>query len=111
MIPQTSSEPLIDRILRILEITTLLVLVAGMVIVAFYESFWIFWGDLASSRHARLATVMRELNENWKPTLLILVPLFYRTVRTFLEQVEEAFGMKRSMPGGGGTATSPVRKK
>jgi hypothetical protein len=33
-------------------------------------------------------------NENWKIGLLLLVPLFYRTVRAFLERVEEFMGMK-----------------
>jgi hypothetical protein len=36
-----------------------------------------------------------KIAANWKAVILLLIPLFYRTVRIFLEQVEEAFGMKR----------------
>jgi hypothetical protein len=36
------------------------------------------------------------MNENWKVGLLILLPLFYRPIRTFLEELREAFGMKRT---------------
>ena len=111
MIPQTTKEPIIDRILRIIELAMVLVLVLGIMVVALYELYWVCLGDSASLRHARLAIVIRELNDNWKPGLLILVPLFYRTVRTFLEQVEEAFGMKRSLDLKKGTGDSPVKKK
>lgn len=36
-----------------------------------------------------------KLGENWKAALFLLIPLFYKTVRVFLEEVHEAFGMKR----------------
>lgn len=36
-----------------------------------------------------------KLGENWKAALFLLIPLFYKTVRVFLEEVQEAFGMKR----------------
>jgi hypothetical protein len=48
------------------------------------------WGG----RQQRLADSLKMLNENWKVGLLILVPLFFRTIRAFLERVEKAFGME-----------------
>jgi hypothetical protein len=42
--------------------------------------------------------VIKALAEDWKGALLVLIPLFYLTVRTFLEEVVEAFGMKRRHP-------------
>ena len=41
---------------------------------------------------------MKMLNENWKVGLLILIPLFYRTIRMFLERVRKAFGMEVQEP-------------
>jgi hypothetical protein len=43
--------------------------------------------------------LVKGLNDNWKAALILLVVLFYRTVRMFLEQAEEAFGVKRRLPG------------
>jgi len=40
-----------------------------------------------------------KIGDNWKTVLILLIPLFYRTVRTFLEEVHEAFGMKRRLRG------------
>jgi hypothetical protein len=37
---------------------------------------------------------LKSLSDSWKGLLLLLVPLLYRPVRTFLERVEEAWGMK-----------------
>jgi len=35
------------------------------------------------------------MSQNWKAFLILLIPLFYQTIRKFLEEVEEAYGMKR----------------
>ncbi len=39
--------------------------------------------------------LIKDTAENWKIVVIILVPLFYRTVRIFLEEVREWAGMKR----------------
>lgn len=44
---------------------------------------------------ARLVELMKGMNDNWKASLLLLLVLFYRTVRTFLEQAEELLTVKR----------------
>jgi hypothetical protein len=50
-------------------------------------------------RQARIIALMKGLNDNWKAALVLLVLLFYRTVRIFLEQAEEAWGVKRPLKG------------
>lgn len=39
------------------------------------------------------------LGQNWKVVFVLMVPLFYQTIRTFLEEVQEAWGMKRPKRG------------
>ena len=45
-------------------------------------------------RQTRFTDSVKLVDDNWKVGLLILVPLFFRTIRSFLERVEEAWGMK-----------------
>lgn len=52
----------------------------------------------ASQQQAWFKELLEEFNNNWKAGVLILIVLFYRTVRTFLEQAEEAFTVKRKTP-------------
>lgn len=40
--------------------------------------------------------VIAFVAKNWKIVLILMIPLFYQTVRTFLEEVQEAWGIKRS---------------
>ena len=42
-----------------------------------------------------LSKLMITINQNWKAVLILLIPLFYQTIRKFIEEVEEAYGMKR----------------
>jgi len=43
--------------------------------------------------------ILKALSDNWKLGLIVLIVLFYGTVRVFLEQVQEVWGMKRPLPG------------
>jgi hypothetical protein len=86
-------EPWLDRILECLEVAMVFTLAIGILVATVYEVIWIFPSD-PSTRQGRLAGVLRALNENWKAGLLLLVPLFYRTIRGFLERVEEFAGAK-----------------
>lgn len=86
-------EPWLDRVLECLEVAMVLVLAAGILVATGYEIIWIFNGD-PLTRQARLAAALRTLNENWKALLLLLIPLFYQTIRGFLERVEEFAGAK-----------------
>ena len=50
--------------------------------------------------HASLSPQQKEsiafVSQNWKIVLILMIPLFYQTVRTFLEEVQEAWGIKRT---------------
>lgn len=38
--------------------------------------------------------ILKALSANWQGLLLLLIPLFYRSIRAFLDRVEEAWGVK-----------------
>ena len=61
--------------------------VLAIAFVAFYVGFQTLRGTSEKP-------LLEALSANWKGLLLLLVPLFYRTVRGFMERVEEAWGMK-----------------
>jgi hypothetical protein len=86
-------QPILDTILRCLEAVTVLFLALAILGAIGYETCWIFFGD-PPVRQARLALAMKGLNENWKVGLILVVPLFYRTIRGFLERLEEFGGAK-----------------
>lgn len=69
--------------------------VLGVFGVASYIGWWLVFGDVKDPRHDRMLSLLGTVSDNWKAFLLLAIPLFYRTVRTFLEEVQEAFGMKR----------------
>jgi hypothetical protein len=72
----------------------LIVLVITLLV--FYSTCWLVFGNEHDEHRVRLIGLMKDLNDNWKAGLLLLLLLFYRTVRVFLEQAEEAFGVKRN---------------
>jgi hypothetical protein len=63
--------------------------------VAVYVGYWLVFGPAADPRHDRMLQLVKTISDNWKAFLLLGIPLFYRTVRTFMEEVQEAGGMKR----------------
>lgn len=48
-----------------------------------------------TSQEARITRLIEVVNNNWKASLVLLIPLFYRPIRLFLENLEEAGGLKR----------------
>jgi hypothetical protein len=66
-------------------------IVLGLCSAIFYVGYR-FLSGRATTEDKELVTAA---SNNWKTVLLILIPLFYQTVRVFLEEVQEAFGMKR----------------
>jgi hypothetical protein len=86
-------EPWLDRSLKCGEVAMVLLIALIVIAATCYQTFWIVAGD-ATERQYRLANSLKMLNENWKVGLILLIPLFYRTIRTFLERVEEFGGMK-----------------
>ena len=86
-----------DKVLSAVETITVILLAAGIYSVVIYEVYWIWFGAEAT-RSARLEAVAKTLNENWKTGLILFVPLFYRTIRQFLERVEKFAGMEARRP-------------
>jgi hypothetical protein len=84
----------LDRSLNILEFLTVAGLAIVVITAAVYEACWVFWGCAESARQTRMQTALAVLNKNWKIGLLLLIPLFYRTVRAFLQRAEEFAGIK-----------------
>jgi TRAP-type C4-dicarboxylate transport system permease large subunit len=82
---------LLDWVLRVAE----RLLVIGLICAAFSFGYQLFWGAVPKAE----LDVVTLVAQNWKAVLLLLIPLFYFTVRTFLDEVVEAFGMKRQRHG------------
>jgi hypothetical protein len=89
----TRLEPWLDRSLNCGEVAIVLLIAVIVLAATCYQAIWIAHVG-APTRQLRLVSSLKMLNENWKAGLLILVPLFYRTIRAFLERVEKAFGME-----------------
>src|SRR5579863_4025947 len=66
-------------------------IVLGITAVIFRFGYHLWSGALSSGENQSLSTVAT----NWKTILIVLIPLFYQTVRTFLEEVQEVWGMSR----------------
>jgi hypothetical protein len=82
-----------DKWLRNGEAVVVLFITLATVLLIVYGLGWAtFCGQKA--REVKLLDLSRELNNNWKILFILLVPLFYRSIRMFLERVEEAWGMK-----------------
>jgi hypothetical protein len=79
--------PNLDNILKMLEFSSVLVvtfllwLTVGLLII------WVLFG-VGFYQKGRMDGVLIHLNANWKLGLLLMVPLFYRTVRDVLERIE-----------------------
>lgn len=91
-------EQLFDRCLKVSEAAIVLAITAVFVLFVVREVLWIWFGCDPSVRQQRIEAALKMLNENWKVGLLILVPLFYRTIRMFLERVRKVWGMEAQQP-------------
>lgn len=65
-------------------------LVLWILVVAFYFICRLVW-----RRDWTITSLLVDLASNWKVVLLLLLPLFYQTVRIFLEEVQDVWGMSR----------------
>ena len=63
--------------------------------ITFLVGYAVFSFMFGTSQEARFIDLMKTVNENWKAALVLLIPLFYRPVRVFLENLEEAGSLKR----------------
>ena len=78
---------LLDWLLAVAERLFVLCVLSGI----FYLGFRAIRGTISQEQKKLLPI----LADNWKIAILLLIPLFYQTVRIFLEEVQEFWGMKR----------------
>jgi hypothetical protein len=69
-------------------------LVLGMTVSIFRFGYEVVRGSSTTEQ----LSILRFLADNWKIGIIVLIVLFYGTVRIFLEQVQEVWGMKRPLP-------------
>jgi regulator of protease activity HflC (stomatin/prohibitin superfamily) len=86
-------ELFLDRCVRIGEALIVVFLVFLIVGVICFESIWTLCAE-AGHKQERLGQVLKTLNDNWKVGLIILIPLFFRGIRAFLERLEEFGNLK-----------------
>jgi ascorbate-specific PTS system EIIC-type component UlaA len=98
----------LDWLLSVVEPLTVLLITATII----YVGYGLVFGSPQNINQTRFKALMVIISDNWKAALLLLVVLFYRTVRVFLEEVQEAFGMRRNpLPGSPQTAPNPPREE
>lgn len=99
-----------DWLLFSIEIITVAIIAIGVALLIGYEIFWVAWPASTTPQY-RIEAVLRALNENWKAGLLLLIPLFYRTVRTLLERIRKVPGFEISLPTEAEKEPNPPRKQ
>ena len=73
--------------------------------------FWFGWRFVLGRDVKIQESVLDKMSTNWKALLILVIPLFYHTIRTFLEEVREFGGMKRAkMDAVGEAGPEEVRK-
>jgi hypothetical protein len=61
-------------------------LVLALIIAIFCTGWRLIWNQ---------SKIQPILQVDWRVFLAVLIPLFFRTLRTFIEEIVEAFGVKR----------------
>jgi hypothetical protein len=102
MMRWTKFELFLDRALKACEAFTVILLTVTLLGFICYQAAWVAW-----SPQERIKSTLTMLNENWKVGLLLLVPLFYRTVRMFLQRVRKFLGMETREPDEVTTGANP----
>jgi 1,4-dihydroxy-2-naphthoate octaprenyltransferase len=75
---------------------------------AFYLGYRFVFGKASLSD----SSLVSNLSQHWQILALLAIPLFYQTVRKFLEQAEEAWGIKKKRElEGGDTEQKPNPSK
>jgi len=82
---------ILARIFRIIELV--IVLIICVAIIGAILSFVLSHSDPIDTKAGK---IIEFINNNWKVLLIILVPLFYHPIRTFINEIDEYRGMKRS---------------
>lgn len=83
-----------DKCLKAAELWSVMVLVTVLWIAAIGTLVWVLIDPTT-----RLAPVLKNINDNWKAFLLLLIPVFYRTMKGVLQRVKKLpWGMEAQEP-------------
>jgi hypothetical protein len=77
-----------DAFLKCVELMSVGIIASSFLVAGGFVLFWICFG-IGGDQKSRLAGAVNGINLNWKIGLLLLIPLFYRTIRDVLERMEE----------------------
>jgi hypothetical protein len=102
-----SLEPWLDRSLKCLEFLVVSVIAVTVICALVLAGLWVLLG-IPANQNRRLADVVWRLNQDWKALLILSVPLFYRTIRMFLEQAEQIWIAKKSKSPVAGQPLNPT---
>jgi len=83
-----------DRCLKISEAVVVITITIVFVLLVGRQIHWVRIAFSAADRQSRIEQSLKMVNDNWKVGLLILIPLFYRTTRMFLERVRKVWGVE-----------------
>lgn len=84
----------LETTLRLGEVFAVIVLTAIVWVTALGAIIWTAWCPTI-----RLPLILRSLNLNWKACLLLLIPLFYRTIQAVLQRIKKwPWGMESQEP-------------
>jgi hypothetical protein len=79
-----------DKCLKISEAIVVITITLILVLLVCRQVHWVWIACSAADRQNRVEASLKMVNDNWKVGLLILIPLFYRTTRMFLQRVRKA---------------------
>jgi hypothetical protein len=84
-----------DTFLTVAELSVVLALAVSLTILAILTLIWIVKTGSLQTQQDRLTTILKTLSDNWKAVLILLVPLFYRTIRKFIARIKKGpWGME-----------------
>lgn len=86
--PENDENPWQTGALRFMEIGIVGSLAVLLVALAIHVCIWVGFG-VGEPIHLRVARAIRAINENWKFDLIVLVLLFFRPIRKFLENMKK----------------------
>lgn len=91
-----------DKFLTWVELSSVVLISVSMGLAVVFVGVWVACG-VGDAQRGRLGKAISSINLNWKIGLLLLIPLFYRTIRTILERMEKGplgteFPIKKDTP-------------
>ena len=100
-------ERCLETTLRLGEVLAVIILTAIVWLTAAGAMIW-----MALCPTIRLPMILGNLNLNWKACLLLLVPLFYRTIQAVLQRIKKwPWGMESQKPEDEKTEKTPKEQQ